>query len=113
LRHVFDRQDGLIELAPVGRFLGLGGFGNRSELHKGVVALHFDARQFTERFKQHLQVFLFCCFFVKINDKECFRGSNVAAAFVFLALDSAVSTSKLGTERARDVGDLPVMIVMK
>jgi hypothetical protein len=108
LRHVFDRQDGLIEFAPVRRFLGLGGFSNRSELHKGVIALHFNPCQFTKRFKEHLQIFLLGGFFVKIHDKECFRGSNVAAAFVFLALDSAVSTSKLGTERARDVVDLPV-----
>jgi hypothetical protein len=49
---------------------------------------------------------------VKINDKECFRGSNIAAAFVFLALDSAVSTSKLGTERFGDIWYLPVMIMM-
>jgi hypothetical protein len=110
LRHVFHRQDRLIELAPVRRFLGLGRFGNRSELHKGVIALHFNPRQFTERFKQHLQVFLLGGFFVKINDKQCFGRSNVAAAFVFLALDAAVSASKLGAERAGDVVDLPVLM---
>jgi hypothetical protein len=32
---------------------------------------------------------------VKVDDKECFGRSNVAATFVFLLLDAAVAASKL------------------
>jgi hypothetical protein len=69
LRHIFHRQDGLIELAPIRCFLGFRGLGNGSELDKGVIALHFNPGQFPKGFKKHLQVFLFGRFFVKINDK--------------------------------------------
>jgi hypothetical protein len=98
LRDVLDRQYRLVQLASVRRFLGLGRFGNRSKLHERVIALHFNARQFPKRFKQHLQVFLFGGFFVKIHDEKGLRGRNVAAAFVFFALDAAVAASKLGAE---------------
>lgn len=47
--HVLDRQHGLIQLASVGRFLGLGRFGNSFELHKGVIAFQINAHEFPER----------------------------------------------------------------
>lgn len=47
---------------------------------------------------------------MKVNDKESFGGRNVLAPFVFLAFDPTIATSKLGTERVGDVGDLPATI---
>ena len=109
-RHVLYRQDGLVQLSAIGGFLGLCRFRNSSKLNKCVVSLHVDSFQFSKRFKEHLQVFLFCSFLVKVHDKERFRGSNVLAAFIFLALDSSVSASEFGPDRARHVGGLPVLV---
>jgi hypothetical protein len=68
-RDILDRQDTLIQLSAVCRVQGTGGFVDGSKLNKGVVALHIDSGEFSVRLKEHSEVFLFGCFFVKVDDK--------------------------------------------
>ena len=77
------------------------------KLHKGIVALHFNPNQLTIGFKEHTQVISFCRLFVKVNDKERFRRLDAFAAIIFLALDSTVPTSKLGTKSTGQVRHFP------
>jgi len=107
-RHILDRQDGLVELSPVGRFLRLSGLFNGTKLNECVIALHIDPDKFTKWLKEHLQVFLPGRFFVKVHYKECFRGLDLLPAFVFLLLDASIAASKFGTKCIRHIWNFPV-----
>lgn len=109
-RNVFDRDNGLIHLAPVGVILGPGRLVDCLELHKGVVFLHVDSHQFSIGLKEHFQILLPCLFGVKIDHKECLIGENRFAAFVFLALDASIPTRKFGADRVTDVWNVPVVL---
>ena len=104
LRHVFDRQDGLIQFSPIGGLFGGRCFGDGLELHKGVIAFQINAQQFAKGFKQHFQIFAFGGFFMKVDDKERIRGCNVLATFVFLTFDTSIATGKLDPDRIRNAG---------
>ena len=107
-RHVFDRNNGLIQLAPVGVILGPCRLLDRPELHKGILRLHVNAHQFAVGLKEHLQVFLSGRFLVVIDDKQGVVGHNRLVASVFLALDASIPACKFGTDRVTDFGNVPV-----
>jgi hypothetical protein len=105
---IFHRQNGLIQLAAIRRFLGLGCLRNGTELNKGIIALHVNAHQFAKWFKEHLQIFASRRFFMKVDHKESIGRFNVFAPFIFFALDLAISTSKFGTQRVGNMWNIPV-----
>jgi hypothetical protein len=67
-------------------------------LHKCVVALHVNPNKLSIRFKQHLQIFSLGGLFVKVDNKEGFRGLNLPATVVLFSLDSSIASCKLYSE---------------
>ena len=97
----------MVEFASVGRFFGASGFLDGAKLYKGIVSFHIDSDKLTKGFKEHLEVFSFRSFFLKVHYKESLRGMDVATAVVLLALDSAIASGKLGAESNRYIFHLP------
>ena len=108
--HIFHRQHGLIQLAPVRGLLGAGGLRDRPELHKGVVALQVDAGDLPERLEEHLEVGPACRLLVEVDNEQCIRWLDVFAALVLLALDPSIAPRELGPQCRGDVGNLPVVV---
>mmetsp|Transcript_27783 Transcript_27783/g.58246 ORF Transcript_27783/g.58246 Transcript_27783/m.58246 type:complete len:397 (-) Transcript_27783:322-1512(-) len=101
--NVLDRQHALFESASVGGVLGLGRLVDGGELNECVVAFHIDSHQFPEWFEQHLQIFSFGSFLLKVHHKKSIRRLNVLATIVLLALDPSISPGTLGTKSRRDI----------
>jgi hypothetical protein len=88
----------LIQFTTIDFFLGPRGIGNVFELHKCIVALHFNAHQFTIGFEEHAQIIALGGLFVKVHHEQRFRWTNLFAAIVFLSLDASVATSKFSAK---------------
>jgi hypothetical protein len=80
---------------------------NVLKLHKGIVALHFNANQLAVGFKEHAQIITFGGLLVKIHDKEGFRGLDTLAAIILLALDATIAAGKFCAKRGGDVWHIP------
>jgi hypothetical protein len=85
-------------LPTIGYILGSSRLFDGAKLDKGIVSLHVNAKKFTVGFKEHFQIFSLGGIFVKVDHKECVRRLDVPATIVFLAFNSSISSSKLGTE---------------
>lgn len=107
-RHELHGDLALVQLPPVGRVLRPLRLVDGAELDEGVIPLHVDADQFSKGFEEHLEVFAFGGFFVEVDDEEGFGGRDFLAAFVFLALDSAVAAGEFGSEGLGDIVDVPI-----
>ena len=96
---ILHRQDGLVQLTPVGRLPGRRGFRDRGELHKGVIPFQINTQEFPVGFKQQFQIFLFGGMFVKIDHEQGVTGGDIFASFVFNALDASIAAGKFGADR--------------
>jgi hypothetical protein len=67
-------------------------------LDKSIVLLHVDPHQFSKGLKEHLQVFTFGAFFVKIDHKQGFGGRNITTTVIFLAFDASIATSEFDSK---------------
>jgi hypothetical protein len=107
------RQNTPFQLSSIRHVLGTRSLFHRPKLHKGIVAFHVNSDKFPKRFKEHLEIFSLGCFFMKVYDKESFRGLNILATVIFLAFDSSISSRKLCTKRRRDVCNFPEQEIVK
>jgi hypothetical protein len=94
-------------LSTIGHIFGSSRFFDGPKLNKGIVSFHVNAEKFAVGFEEHFQIFSLGGIFVKVDHKECVRRLDVPATIVFLALNSSVSSCKLGTESRRDIFYFP------
>lgn len=106
--NVLDGDDAGVQLAAVGRLLGLLGLLGGGVLDEGVVALHVDAYELPEGLEEHLQILALGRLLVEVDDEQSFGGLDVLATLILLALGAAIAAGELGAERLGDVGNLPV-----
>ena len=105
---VLDRDDGLVELAPVGRLLGCLGLLGVGELNEGVVALHVDPDQLAVGLEEHLQILALGGLLVEVHDEQCLGGLDLLAPLILLALCASVTAGELAAEGGGDTGDRAV-----
>jgi hypothetical protein len=105
--NVLDCEDGLVELPPVGGVLGPGSLVDRTELYKGVVALHVDSANFSVRLEKHLEVRSAGGALVEVHHEQRVGRLDDLAALVLLAFDSAIPPRELGPEGGRYILDPP------
>lgn len=105
---VLDGDDARVQLAAVGRLLGLLGLLGGGVLDEGVVALHVDAYELSEGLEEHLQILALGRLLVEVDYKQSLGGLDVLATLILLALGAAIAAGELGAERLGNVGNLPV-----